>query len=624
MAPVEQFAEQPSTVVSSGGTTNSDTSFTVASPSAFPQASNSATPPTQFHIVDANPVKQSEIMTVTNVSGSTWTVTRGANGTTAVAHNAGWTAVQVTTGGWLGTVTGQYFGYPWQFYPENYGAKGDGTVFTVNTTAANTTITATSAVFTSTVADGGKYIMIHGANGTTSGPLITTISSVTDSTHAVVAAAPSATVSACPAVFGTDDVAAISNCLTAAANYATANQYFAEVVFGGKIYVLGTGPTQTGNGATTPTFNAQIPLPYPNANGTTRKLILALTGAGDNGYCQYWESLIPNVAGTALVSMTTAPSTPSGTFGNQSVIGGPSGSAGFTGGYANLKVVVKGIGVWCSIYTNQYAYDFGFVSAMRVVQSSAQIFAPTGVNGGVQPYLNAVTATAFTNSIGTGFRTPVGGNNDDVTMDDVNVEGYECAYRAWDHFNAGRLAAIYSDVVMYNNSTQNVAGSTSHGIFIQSMSAEVYNGGLLSNGGSCQVNINWDAEGTPSAYDVNDGTAFFGIFRFGDKIDNRAPVVTNGAANLKIINENLGPGHWSGAPAVPASTTAQQNTAWRDASIVVHTGAGVTVSAISVDGTSTGLTMAASSSLVLPVVPGGKTVTLTYAGGTPTWDWWLM
>jgi hypothetical protein len=95
------------------------------------------------------------------------------------------------------------------------------------------------------------------------------------------------------------------------------------------------------------------------------------------------------------------------------------------------------------------------------------------------------------------------------------------------------------------------------------------------------------------------------------------------AANLKIVNDKLGPGHWSGAPSVPSSTTAQQNTAWRDASIVVHTGGGVTVSAISVDGTSTGLTMAASSSLALPLLPAGKNVTLTYAGGTPTWDWWL-
>lgn len=87
----------------SGGTTapasGTTETWTVASSSSFPAASSSATPPTQFHVADIT--ANSEIVAVTNVSGTTWTVTRGAEGTTPVAHTAGFTVFQVTTAGWL-------------------------------------------------------------------------------------------------------------------------------------------------------------------------------------------------------------------------------------------------------------------------------------------------------------------------------------------------------------------------------------------------------------------------------------------------------------------------------------------------------------------------------------------
>lgn len=93
-----------STTVSSGGTTapaaGTSQSWTMAGGYAgFPSASNSATPNTQFHIID--PALPTEIIAVTNVSGSTWTVTRGAEGTTPVAHASGFTVQQVVTAGGL-------------------------------------------------------------------------------------------------------------------------------------------------------------------------------------------------------------------------------------------------------------------------------------------------------------------------------------------------------------------------------------------------------------------------------------------------------------------------------------------------------------------------------------------
>jgi hypothetical protein len=106
----ELWANPPATLatVSSGGTTapaqGTSQSWTMAGGYAsFPAASSAANPPNQFHVID--PAAPTEIIAVTNVSGSTWTVTRGAggvDGTTPVVHAAGFAVQQVVTAGGLG------------------------------------------------------------------------------------------------------------------------------------------------------------------------------------------------------------------------------------------------------------------------------------------------------------------------------------------------------------------------------------------------------------------------------------------------------------------------------------------------------------------------------------------
>ena len=133
---VEIFSNQPSTTVSSGGTNapspGTSQNWTVLSSASFPAADSDGTPPTQFHVVD--PIQPSEIITVTDVSGTTWTVTRGAESTTPVAHSAGFTVYQVVTSGalqqvkavdWLNVVT--------MFGADNTGAAD-------STTAINTAL----------------------------------------------------------------------------------------------------------------------------------------------------------------------------------------------------------------------------------------------------------------------------------------------------------------------------------------------------------------------------------------------------------------------------------------------------------------------------------------------------
>lgn len=103
--PAEVYTDQATTTVASGGTTapagGTQETWTVASSSSFPAASSTATPPTQFHVADTADGKTGEIIAVTNVSGTTWTVTRGAESTTPVAHSAGFTIVNLITSGGL-------------------------------------------------------------------------------------------------------------------------------------------------------------------------------------------------------------------------------------------------------------------------------------------------------------------------------------------------------------------------------------------------------------------------------------------------------------------------------------------------------------------------------------------
>jgi hypothetical protein len=105
MALTELFvSDQAAAVVSGGGTTapagGTSETWTVASSAGFGTA---VTGVSQFHVSD--PALPSEVIAVTNVSGTTWTVTRGADGTAPVAHTAGFAAQQVVGYPFLASLT---------------------------------------------------------------------------------------------------------------------------------------------------------------------------------------------------------------------------------------------------------------------------------------------------------------------------------------------------------------------------------------------------------------------------------------------------------------------------------------------------------------------------------------
>lgn len=105
MAATETFTDVAQTTVTAGGNTapapGTSETWTVSSSAAFPAA---ATGVTQFHIAD--PALPNEIIAVTNVSGTTWTVTRGAGTNAAVfAHSVPFTVKQAVPAAFMSSLT---------------------------------------------------------------------------------------------------------------------------------------------------------------------------------------------------------------------------------------------------------------------------------------------------------------------------------------------------------------------------------------------------------------------------------------------------------------------------------------------------------------------------------------
>ena len=512
-------------------------------------------------------------------------------------------------------------------------AMGLNLVLTANptTSGANPPGADSSAaqIFTSTAVDGGKNVMVCGGLGTPGGPWIDTISVVNSPTSATLSTASAAgNFTGCPMVFSSDDRLNVDACISAATAYALANDNFCQVIGSDRIYGLGSGLFQSSpaNGTGTCTYNTALRIPFGNPSGNTQKLEFQLLGPGDQDNEQFWMSQYANFAGCAFVSYSIGPnSTPDPTYGQQSVIGGPLGGfASGSNGFANVKAVILGVQTWQPGWSNSIGIDLLNVASLRVRASSFGFAPASSLGGAVNPYNGWPSASFWVNNkIAAGLRLPQAGANQDSIVESFAAGGLNtCLISSADGAIISNLIAVSCDGAVKLN-----LGSSAHDLVIGRFYFENCNGGIIQPGGGINVGVYVTMDGenaTLAGNDIHDvGNQMFGVVRWRDQFRTGATPSISGGANLKIVNDMLSPGHWASPPAVPATTVAQQNTAWRDASIVLHTGSGVTVSSITIDGTVTGLTMAASSSLALPVLPGGKNITLAYAGGTPTWDWWL-
>lgn len=113
----------------------------------------------------------------------------------------------------------------------DYGAKGNGilSISGGSISASSSTLTCSDCSFTSTAVDSGKLIDIEGA-GSAGKNLVTTISSITNSTHAILSTTASTTVSGKHVLYGTNDRAAIQSALNSGHN----------IYFPASNYIIGT------------------------------------------------------------------------------------------------------------------------------------------------------------------------------------------------------------------------------------------------------------------------------------------------------------------------------------------------------------------------------------------------
>jgi hypothetical protein len=651
--PLEVFTNQAQTTVTLGGTgapaSGTQETWTVASSSSFPAVELGAQ---QFHVAD--PALASEMITVQNVSGTTWTVIRGAEGSATVAHAAGFTVVQVVTASALAALQ-----YPaWQFPVQAYGAQGDGKIGTGGTgTSGTSTFTDSGAAFVNAAApagDVGKVIIINQGTGSATvgtNPFVGTISAVNSPTSITLSGNLAANASAAPYVYGTDDSAAINAAVLAASQWAVSTgNYKAQVMFEPQLYMLGA-LTQTTTQQWSPfntglnyTYNTHVAIPFTGQY--SRKLILDFIGVGDASEPDFWGSAVPGVQGTCLVSAVFPPSQPDGTFGQMSVMGTPSlttniGTGGIAGQpFANVLVNINGITVVTPFNGQQFSFDFRFAAQANVTNASALAFAP--VNYAAQtvggPWLRQTNIPA--NGVAVGLAMPVNGNNDNSNIGLFSAEGIAIGFNIGEHFNANRLATIYCHIGINCPFTGGSGGSV-HGNTIEYFSCEGGDYGIFTSGATTSVTslniLLADFEVMASAYVWDPNNNLMGVMYWAD------PYITNslpssgpgigGAANYQIINALMYPGIWAAnanqkipaPPAAPASNTGQQNTTYRMATVYASAVTSITSFTVAPTSallaTSAVITVTAGANVAVPIrVPGGFWYKLTYAGTlTTTW-----
>lgn len=632
--PLETFTNQASTTVSAGGTTapsgGTVETWTVASSASFPPAEYGAQ---EFHVAD--PAAPTEIIAVLGVSGTTWTVMRGTEGTTPVTHAAGFTVQQVVTAGTLAGLQ-----YPaWQFPVQAYGAQGDGKVGAGGTgSAGSSAFSDAGAAFVNAAApagDIGKLIIINtgaGSAATPRPPWTGTITAVTSATSVTLSSTLNAAATSAPYIYGTDDAAAIRAAVDAAEAWAkSTGNYKAQVVFEPQNYMLGSLYQMSSPN----TYNTHIRVPF--SGPYEQRITIDFIGTGDAAEPMFWGSATPNISGTCLVSAVNATGQPNGTYGQQSILGGPSTQTGISAAglpgceVANVLVNISGITAVAPYNAQQYGFHFTYCAQSNVEVGAAVAFAP--VNYTAQPcggtWLRA--ATVPTNGVAVGLALPHIGNNDNCNVGLFSAEGFARGMSFGEHVNITRLATIYCADGIYIPGL----GADYHGGTIRYWSCEGCINGINTDGGGGAFTLNIfsaDFEAMTGSVVTDSGDALTG-FMFYDSItpSPQEGAGVSGAAHYKIIATKMYPGPWvadgyvgiPAPPAAPSTGVAQQNTCWRDCTLYLSATSGIT--GVSVGPASTGLTAlgitAGNNVVTMARVPSGHWYSVAYSG-TLTVKWY--
>jgi hypothetical protein len=394
-----------------------------------------------------------------------------------------------------------------------------------------------------------------------------------------------------------NDTAAIQAAMDAAATYAAANTGYAEVIFPPSIYLLSSA------GRTDRSGNAQLALPI--VAETSNKVTLALIGTSDSASMPHWNATSAQLNGVVLKSTWNA-ADGSGSSNEGSVIGGPTLPNGYVSGakYSNCNIVIRGIQVQVPLTAR--GSDTSGIDLRGIANAHLEdvAFFPNATP-------NQLNATYSTPGWSFGIAMPVPGNNDLSVMNNCSVEGATYGFYLGEHLSADRLAAIYCFTGMLTGAFFSSVVQA-HYNWIGGASIEAcVNGVHIVAGGKIVIDA-LSTEGSMNHLVDATGTGV-GSIGLGGSIST---INVSNPTDVKVTYMDQGPGAVT-APTISASTSAFRNPFWRDAAVQVNNGT-ATVTNVSVDGA----TILSGPGMV--IVPSGKSITLTYSGGTPTWSWTLL
>lgn len=398
----------------------------------------------------------------------------------------------------------------------------------------------------------------------------------------------------------TDDTAAIRATINAAVAYAqSSSQHYAEVKLSNATYLLSSAPVKGG----TTKGNAVLPLPV--IAPTASKVTLKLTGVGKASALPHWQQTSPQVSGTVL-RCTTQELAIDATYGELSVIGGPTPQQGYALGsttlFNNMMLVVDRVQIQTK-HDHTAGYTCGIdlrgMAEMHIMDASAQTDAtpPTIVFPGGAGW-------EF------GLAAPFPANNAFCKIDSWSCEGF--TYGCW--LSEHVMADVISCVYCYNGVTfigsYEGSGGVQHTCHVAYACIEACTNAMsVTQVARLQVD-QLDVENISAMHVFDPGGTSVGYVGLAGIIPD---VLVTAGSKIEVKYLDRAPGAFA-APAMPASGAAFRSTAWRDAAVTITGG---TVTAITVDGQVTGLT----SGTV--IVPSGRTIAVTYSSA-PAWTWMMM
>jgi Pectate lyase superfamily protein len=414
-----------------------------------------------------------------------------------------------------------------------------------------------------------------------------------------------------------DDTAAVQRAINAAFDYAVANNNYAEVVFRPATYLIG-GPLVEGG-----TTYGRSQLTIPVQPMSSRKLTIVFRGVRDASALPIWNQTVNSRNGAVLLSKDSGAGYDV-TYGAASVFGGPTPEQGYGKGsnqWNNIMLVWDGVSVVIPSPANMGGINLRCMAEAVVPSALVTTNAhPPGLRGGSP----AATFQVPTNNAAVGLQLPDTNNNDNSWVGNYSAEGLYYGMFVGEHTVVENCRMIYCVYPW-------LALSTSHWCVVKAASVEwCINGPDITDSHIDIMQIDFEdgsAPWSPSTYltttTSSNGSIRYMSNNFSTLIDQDKMPVPSQMPLVRFFDCRLGGGHRSDTPAIPASGTALLNPYYRDAMVTVS---GDTVSGVSIDGASTGLTSGAF------MVPSGKTITLTYTTtrasswvgvAAPTWSWYL-